>query len=71
MELARQYQMKVVDSGFEEAIDALELAGVNSYALIRGAADYSDGRSRHKDWRLYAAMSAAAVMKWILCSMRT
>ena len=61
--------MKAVDSGFEEVLDALELGGVRSYALIRGAADYSDGRSRHKNWRPYAALSAAAVMKWLLLSL--
>ncbi|XP_011305981.1 uncharacterized protein [Fopius arisanus] len=40
----------------------------DSFAVIRGIADYKDG-ARGKEWQPYAALAAASVVKSIICAM--
>lgn len=39
-----------------------------SFVVIRGISDYKDG-IRVKEWQPYAALTAASVMKAIICAM--
>ncbi|XP_015123699.1 uncharacterized protein LOC107045831 isoform X4 [Diachasma alloeum] len=40
----------------------------DSFAVVRGIADYKDG-ARGKEWQPYAALAAASVVKSIICAM--
>ncbi|XP_012271402.1 uncharacterized protein LOC105694878 isoform X2 [Orussus abietinus] len=40
----------------------------DSFAVVRGIADYKDG-SRIKEWQPYASLAAASVVKAIICAM--
>lgn len=40
----------------------------DSFALVRGISDYKDG-TRKSPWQPFAALTAAAVVKAIVCAM--
>ena len=59
-----------MDAGFEAALEALQARGVHSFGLIRGAANWADGRSSGAGpWQPWAALGAAAVMKCVIQGM--
>lgn len=53
------------DSDYDAVIEAVYGSRIDSYAFIRGIADYVNG-SRGKDWQPYAALVAASFMKEII-----
>ena len=58
-------EAKAIDPGFQPVLEAIEGVQKDSVAIIRGIADYSDGRSG-AHWQPYASLAAAALMKAIL-----
>nr|XP_018908706.1 PREDICTED: uncharacterized protein LOC109038185 isoform X1 [Bemisia tabaci]XP_018908707.1 PREDICTED: uncharacterized protein LOC109038185 isoform X1 [Bemisia tabaci] len=56
------------DSEFDSVIDSVRGNCRDSFALVRGIADYRDG-TKKSEWQSYAALAAAAVVKAIICAM--
>ena len=56
---------KAIDPGYQPVLEAIEEAQKDSVAIIRGIADYSDGRS-DTYWQPYASLAAAAFLKAML-----
>lgn len=54
-----------IDSGFQAVMDSIEGNRKDSFAVIRGIADYQDGTHR-RDWQSYASLVAAAFMKAVI-----
>lgn len=59
--------VKAFDSEYFPVLESLEGNGNSSFLVIRGCCDYYDGSK--KEWRPYAALAAAAVMKAIIIRM--
>lgn len=58
------------DSEFDSVIESIIGSCRESFAIVRGIADYRDGTKR-SDWQAFASMSAAAVVKSIICAMNS
>lgn len=56
---------KAIDPGYQPVLEAIEEAQKDSVAIIRGIADYSDGRS-DSHWQPYASLAAAAFARALL-----
>lgn len=56
------------DSEFDSVIESIIGSCRESFAVVRGIADYRDGTKR-SEWQPFASMSAAAVVKTIICAM--
>nr|KAG5690213.1 hypothetical protein BaRGS_019009 [Batillaria attramentaria] len=56
--------VKAFDSDYFPVFESLEGSDKDSFMVIRGCCDYTDGTK--KEWRPYAALAAAAVMKSIV-----
>lgn len=56
--------VKALDTDYFPVMETLEASGQDSFLVIRGCCDYMDGTK--KEWRPYAALAAAAVMKAII-----
>ncbi|ELT87065.1 hypothetical protein CAPTEDRAFT_222841 [Capitella teleta] len=69
VELRMNFAEKCACVAFDDdslpVMKALQRAGKHSFALIKAAADYADGRS-NLDWLPYAAVSAAAMAKEVI-----
>ena len=65
-DIALRYGIKAFDIEFDTVIESIFGNRKDRYIVIRGIADYKDG-ARKKEWQPYAALSAAAFMKAILC----
>ncbi|KAK7097152.1 hypothetical protein V1264_004171 [Littorina saxatilis] len=59
--------VKAYDRDYFALLEGLEGGGNDSFLVIRGCCDYSDGTK--KEWRPYAALAAAAVMKAVVTRM--
>ena len=54
-----------IDSGFQAVMESIEGNRKDSFAVIRGIADYQDGTHR-REWQPYASLVAAAFMKAVI-----
>nr|XP_027200763.1 uncharacterized protein LOC113794821 [Dermatophagoides pteronyssinus] len=68
-DIALKFGIKAFDIEFDTVIESIFGNRKDRYIIIRGIADYKDG-SRKKEWQPYAALSAAAYMKAILCRLQ-
>ncbi|KAK8740453.1 hypothetical protein OTU49_002916 [Cherax quadricarinatus] len=67
-DFASQLSVVAYDQEFDAVIESVYGNRKDQYVIIRGICDYQDG-TRNKDWQPYAALSAAAFMKAIICGM--
>ena len=67
-EFAMEHEVKVVESGFEAVLESIEGNRKESFAVIRGVSDYTDG-SRRREWQPYASLAASAVMKAVILAL--
>ncbi|XP_069188466.1 uncharacterized protein [Procambarus clarkii] len=67
-DFASQLSVVAYDQEFDAVIESVYGNRKDQYVLIRGICDYQDG-TRNKDWQPYAALSAAAFMKAVICGM--
>lgn len=67
-QLAMLNELKAVDSGFEAIMESIEGNRKESFCIIRGISDYSDG-SKKKEWQPYASLGAAALMKVLVMAL--
>lgn len=56
------------DSEFDSVIESVIGSCRESFAIVRGIADYRDGTKR-SEWQPFASISAAAVVKAIIDAM--
>lgn len=56
------------DSEFDSVIESVIGSCRESFAIVRGIADYRDGTKR-SEWQPFASMSAAAVVKTMISMM--
>lgn len=56
------------DSEFDSVIESVIGSCRESFAIVRGIADYRDGTKR-SEWQPFASMTAAAVVKAMICAM--
>lgn len=64
---SRLYGIKAYDMDTEAVLESLEGNRNESYLIIRGISDYTDGS--RKEWQPYSAMAAAAYMKTLVMAM--
>lgn len=64
-QFCKQYDIKLLDNGFQAVMDSIQGNCKESFLIIRGVCDYNDG-SRRKEWQPYAALAAAAYMKQLV-----
>ncbi|CAG2165177.1 unnamed protein product [Oppiella nova] len=67
-DIASKYGVMAFDSEFDSVVESVFGNRKDKYIFLRGIADYKDG-TRKKEWQPYAALSAAAYMKAILCAL--
>ncbi|ELU18921.1 hypothetical protein CAPTEDRAFT_210402 [Capitella teleta] len=67
-EFAIYNEVNAIDSGFEAILDSIDGNCKESFCVIRGISDYTDGQ-RRQEWQPYAALAAAALMKAIVISL--
>ncbi|ETN76177.1 hypothetical protein NECAME_03550 [Necator americanus] len=61
---AEEYEVRAIDAGFDSVIAAISGSRIDSWAMIRGIADYQHGMSRaSKLWQGHAAARAAAMVR--------
>uniref|UniRef100_A0A0R3RT31 SAM_MT_ERG6_SMT domain-containing protein n=1 Tax=Elaeophora elaphi TaxID=1147741 RepID=A0A0R3RT31_9BILA len=64
---AANYNLRAVDAGFDSVIAAINGSRIDSWALIRGIADYQHGQSRaSRMWQGYSSACAAALTKTLI-----
>ncbi|KHJ84927.1 hypothetical protein OESDEN_15353 [Oesophagostomum dentatum] len=64
---AEEYEIRAIDAGFDSVIAAISGSRIDSWAMIRGIADYQHGMSRaSKLWQAHAAARAAAMVRVIV-----
>ncbi|KAK0417059.1 hypothetical protein QR680_012811 [Steinernema hermaphroditum] len=64
---AMEHGLRAMDAGFKPVIDSIKGSCIDSWALVRGIADYQHGQSRSaKVWQAYAAVRACAYVKTLL-----
>ena len=68
MDFAESCHCMVYDADSRPTMEVLKRHNKDSFVIIRGTADYSDGHS-NLDWQPYAAVCAAAYAKYIILSM--
>lgn len=59
---------KAWDPEFDSVVESVMGNCKDSFALVRGVADYRDG-TRKTAWQAYASLAAAAAVKAIVCAM--
>lgn len=64
-DLAKATGIACYDGDFDVVMDALDGSRIESFIIIRGICDYSDG-AKGADWQPYAALAAAAYMKALI-----
>ncbi|XP_030245837.1 uncharacterized protein LOC108657835 [Drosophila navojoa] len=65
---ARKFGLLATDVEMSSVLDSIIGNCRESFILIKGISDYKDGMSTRK-WQNYAALSAAAVVKSVICGM--
>ena len=65
LEFAARHQCVAVDTEFDQVLESIVGNRKESFAFIRGVADYLDG-TKNPDWQPYCALAAAALMKAIV-----
>ncbi|RCN52796.1 hypothetical protein ANCCAN_01173 [Ancylostoma caninum] len=64
---AEEFGVRAIDAGFDSVIAAISGSRIDSWAMIRGIADYQHGMSRaSKLWQAHAAARAAAMVRVIV-----
>uniref|UniRef100_A0A8R1XZS4 Winged helix-turn-helix domain-containing protein n=1 Tax=Onchocerca volvulus TaxID=6282 RepID=A0A8R1XZS4_ONCVO len=64
---ATNHNLRAVDAGFDSVIAAINGSRIDSWALIRGIADYQHGQSRaSRMWQGYSSVRAAALTKTLI-----
>ncbi|EJW81588.1 hypothetical protein WUBG_07505 [Wuchereria bancrofti] len=64
---AANYNLRAIDAGFDSVIAAVNGSRIDSWALIRGIADYQHGQSRaSRVWQGYSGIRAAALTKTLI-----
>ncbi|KAK0417058.1 hypothetical protein QR680_012811 [Steinernema hermaphroditum] len=61
---AMEHGLRAMDAGFKPVIDSIKGSCIDSWALVRGIADYQHGQSRSA--KAYAAVRACAYVKTLL-----
>jgi nucleoside phosphorylase len=69
-EFAMSFDVKALDSGFEAIMDSIDGNRKESFCIIRGISDYTDGQ-RGQEWQPHAALAAAAFMKTLVTALPT
>lgn len=64
-EFAQRFSLRAYDGDFDSVVESVFGNRIDSWALVRGIADYGDGM-RSKEWQPYAALHAAAVARSII-----
>ncbi|XP_030378501.1 uncharacterized protein LOC115627089 isoform X2 [Scaptodrosophila lebanonensis] len=67
-QFARKYGLLATDVEMSSVLDSIIGNCRESFILVKGISDYKDGMSTRK-WQNYAALSAASVVKSIICGM--
>ncbi|KAK6180884.1 hypothetical protein SNE40_008854 [Patella caerulea] len=67
LDFASRYNISAFDSEFDQVLESIVGNRKDSFMIIRGIADYSDG-SKNKKWQSYAALAAATVTKTVIKS---
>lgn len=67
LDFAGRYNVNSFDSEFDQVLEAVVGSVKESFILIRGMSDYSDGTQK-AEWQPYSALAAAAVMKSMILS---
>uniref|UniRef100_A0A158P634 PNP_UDP_1 domain-containing protein n=1 Tax=Angiostrongylus cantonensis TaxID=6313 RepID=A0A158P634_ANGCA len=64
---AEEFEVRCIDAGFDSVIAAINGSRIDSWALIRGIADYQHGLSRaSRLWQAHSAARAAAMLRVIV-----
>ena len=66
--LSEQHGIVCFDGDMDQVMESIEGNRKESFMLIRGICDYSDG-STSKEWQPYAALCAAAFAKTVICAL--
>jgi nucleoside phosphorylase len=66
--VSEQYNIKCFDTDIDQVMESIEGNRKDSFIVIRSIVDYSDGTTS-KEWHPYAALSAAAFTKAIICAL--
>lgn len=64
-DFARAVGVACYDGDFDVVMDSLAGSRIESFIMVRGVCDYSDG-AKGGDWQPYAALAAAAYMKALI-----
>ncbi|XP_022208519.2 uncharacterized protein LOC111064952 isoform X1 [Drosophila obscura] len=67
-QFARKYGLLATDVEMSSVLDSIIGNCRESFVLVKGISDYKDGMSTRK-WQNFAALSAAAVVKSVICGM--
>ncbi|XP_070144208.1 uncharacterized protein [Drosophila kikkawai] len=67
-DFARKYGLLATDVEMSSVLDSIIGNCRESFILVKGIADYKDGMSTRK-WQNFAALSAASVVKSVICGM--
>lgn len=67
-EFAKQHGLIATDVDLNSVLDSVVGNCRDSFLVVKGISDYKDGTTTKK-WQNYAALSAASVMKSIVCAM--
>ncbi|XP_015041645.2 uncharacterized protein [Drosophila pseudoobscura] len=67
-QFARKYGLLATDVEMSSVLDSIIGNCRESFILVKGISDYKDGMSTRK-WQNFAALSAAAVVKSVICGM--
>lgn len=67
-DIASKYGIMAFDTEFDSVVESVFGNRKERYIFLRGIADYKDG-TRKKEWQPYAALSAAAFMKAVICAL--
>lgn len=65
---ASRFGILAFDAEMDAVVDSILGNCRDSFAVVRGIADYKDG-SRGKEWQPYASLAAASVVKAMICAM--
>ncbi|KAL4228404.1 hypothetical protein ACF0H5_011452 [Mactra antiquata] len=67
IDFGAKFNINCFDSEFDQVLEAVVGSVKDSFMIIRGISDYSDGLQK-LEWQPYAALAAAAVLKSIIKS---
>lgn len=67
-DFAKEHNLLATDVELSSVLDSIIGNCRDSFILVKGVSDYKDGMSTRK-WQNYASLSAASVVKSIICGM--